>query len=270
MAMKDALRELCARAETPLLAQHRVREYLQARILQSLAQAGGMESLAFHGGTALRFLYDIPRYSEDLDFALERTRERYDFRALLLQIREDFAKDDVAVAIKVSDRSVVHKAFVRFQGLLYELSLSPHKTQVLAVKLEVDTNPPSGAKLATTTLTKYVPLTFQHHDRASLFAGKLHAVLQRPYPKGRDIFDLWWYLTQPDWPEPNLAQLNAALTQSDWPGPEITSDNWRGFAHRRVSELNWQENVIRDLRAFIIDPEVLGRLQKDALLALLM
>ena len=267
--MKEDLQALCANAETPLLAQHRVREYVQARILQSIERAGGMESLALHGGTALRFLYDIPRYSEDLDFALERARDRYDFRALLLQIREDFAKEGAPVEIKVNDRGVVHKAFVRFRGLLYELGLSPHPTQVLAVKLEVDTNPPSGAGLATTTLTRYVSQRLQHHDRASLFAGKIHAVLQRSYPKGRDIFDLWWYLTQPDWPDPNLTQLNAALAQSGWSGPELTPDNWREFVRKRVADLDWEENVIRDLRAFIIDPGVLNRLQKNVLLVLL-
>lgn len=156
------------------------------------------------------------------------------------------------------------------RGLLYELWLSPHPTQVLAIKLEVDTNPPSGARLATTRLTRHVPLTLQNHDRTSLFAGKLHAVLQRASPKGRDIFDLWWYLTQPDRTEPNLEQLNAALAQSGWEGPELTPDNWRGLVRQRMSELDWQENVIRDLRAFIIGSDVLNRLQKDKLLALLM
>ena len=267
--MKEDLRALCDGAETPLLAQHRVREYVQARILQSLDRAGGMESLAFHGGTALRFLYGIPRYSEDLDFALERGREKYDFRALLLRIRDDFEQADVTAEIKVSDKGVVHKAFVRFRGLPYELGLSPHKTQVLAVKLEVDTNPPAGAGLAKTSLTRYVPLTLQHHDRATLFSGKLHAVLQRAYPKGRDMFDLWWYLTQPDWPEPNLAHLNAALAQSGWPGPELTPENWRDPVRQRVVALDWEENVMRDLRAFIIDPASLAGLNKAALLDLL-
>ena len=267
--MKDELRALCAKAETPLLAQHRVREYVQARILQSLDRAGGMESLAFHGGTALRFLYDIPRYSEDLDFALERGREQYDFRTLLVQIRDDFEQANVTVELKVSDKGVVHKAFVRFRGLPYQLGLSPHKTQVLAVKLEVDTNPPAGAGLMKTSLTRYVPLTLQHHDRATLFSGKLHAVLQRAYLKGRDIFDLWWYLTQSDWPEPNLAHLNAALAQSGWQGPELTPQNWRGLVRQRVAELDWRENVIRDLEAFIIEPTFLAGLNKAVLMDLL-
>jgi len=37
---------------------------------------------------------------------------------------------------------------------------------------------------------RHVLLQLHHHDRASLLAGKLHAVLQRPYTKGRDFFDL--------------------------------------------------------------------------------
>jgi predicted nucleotidyltransferase component of viral defense system len=64
------------------LAIHTVREYLQARILQSLQRAGAMQTLAFHGGTSLRFLYDIPRYSEDLDFALELHPQTYDWGKL--------------------------------------------------------------------------------------------------------------------------------------------------------------------------------------------
>lgn len=72
--MKAYLRTLITSAQTNLEAIHLVREYLQARSLQSLQRAGAMQTLAFHGGTSLRFLYDIPRYSEDLDFALEPLR----------------------------------------------------------------------------------------------------------------------------------------------------------------------------------------------------
>jgi predicted nucleotidyltransferase component of viral defense system len=177
--MKAYLRNLCVNADTPLIAQHLVREYLQARILQSLQRVGAMQSIAFHGGTALRFLYEIPRYSEDLDFTLERAVTSYDFRKYLHQIEQDFTPEAYALDFKVSDKGIVQKAFVRFRGLLYELGLSAHKSEVLAVKLEIDTNPPAGAILAATPLKRYVALNLQHHDRASLFAGKLHAVLQR-------------------------------------------------------------------------------------------
>ena len=70
--MKEYLLTLVSAATSPIEKKNLAREYLQALILQSLQRAGAMTALAFHGGTALRFLYSLPRYSEDLDFALER------------------------------------------------------------------------------------------------------------------------------------------------------------------------------------------------------
>ena len=91
--MKDYLATLVRDAPTPAHGRNVAREYLQARILGGLQRAGAMIPLAFHGGTALRFLYAAPRYSEDLDLALERDQERYDFRAYLRAIESDDHRD---------------------------------------------------------------------------------------------------------------------------------------------------------------------------------
>ena len=248
--MKEYLAELVQKASTPAQAHNVAREYLQARILGMLQRAGAMIPLAFHGGTALRFLYSIPRYSEDLDFALERSRDHYDFRSYLRVIQAEFKAEGYDVSIKVSDQKTVHSAFVRFPGLPYELGLSPHRSEVLAVKIEVDTNPPVGAVLTTTVIRRHVILQLQHHDRASLFAGKMHAVLQRPYIKGRDLYDLLWYLSDPDWPPPNLTMLNNALQQTDWTGPRLTTENWRLTLRDRLLQLNW-DRVLDDVRPLL-------------------
>ncbi len=129
--MKDYLAELARSSPTPLQARNTVREYLQARLLGALQRAGAMIPLAFHGGTALRFLYATARYSEDLDFALEREKERYDFRAYLRAIQRKLTAEGNAIEIKVSDQKTVHSAFVRFPGLLYELALCSHRSEVL-------------------------------------------------------------------------------------------------------------------------------------------
>lgn len=218
-----------------------------------------MIPLAFHGGTALRFLFGSARYSEDLDFALERATGEYNFRAYLQAIRSTFAAEGYQVELKVSDQKTVHSAFVRFRGLLYELDLSPHRDEVLAVKIEVDTNPPAGAGLATTIVRRHEILQLQHHDRASLLAGKLHAILQRPYTKGRDIYDLLWYLSDPAWPAPNLTLLNNALQQTGWRAEPLTEDNWREMVQSRLETVNW-EQVVADVRPFLeptVDPAVL-------------
>jgi hypothetical protein len=132
---------------------------------------------------------------------------------------------------------------------------------VLAVKVEVDTRPPAGADLATTVIRRHVLLHLQHHDRATLLAGKLHALLQRDYVKGRDLYDLVWYLSDPDWPPPNLTLLNNALQQTGWTGALLTRANWRAVVREHVAGLDWAR-VVADVRPFLerkADIELLTR-----------
>lgn len=209
-----------------------------------------MVPLAFQGGTALRFLYSIRRYSEDLDFALERSDRGYDFQAYLRAIRSDLTQEGYQVEIKASEQRVVHSAFVRFPGLLHELGLSPHPNEILSIKIEVDTNPPAGAVLETTLVRRHATLRLQHHDPASLLAGKLHAILQRPYPKGRDLYDLVWYLSDRSWPAPNLVLLNNALRQTGWAGSPLTEVNWRAVVRERLEGIDWAR-IAADVRPFL-------------------
>lgn len=259
--MKDYLAELVRSSSTPAHARNATREYLQARILGALQRAGAMIPLAFHGGTALRFLYATARYSEDLDFALEKDQSRYDFRTYLQVIQRELEAEGYAIDLKVNDKKTVHSAFVRFVGLLRELGLSPLKSEVLAIKIEVDTNPPAGATLTTTTVRRHIPLQIQHHDRASLLAGKLHAILQRSYVKGRDLYDLMWYLSDPDWSPPNVTMLNNALHQTNWTGAPLTQNTWREAVRARLETMDWKR-IIDDVRPFLetsADPNLLTR-----------
>jgi predicted nucleotidyltransferase component of viral defense system len=258
--MKDYLAEQLRTLPNSLHARNLAREYLQARILGCLQRIGAMVPLAFHGGTALRFLYATPRYSEDLDFTLEQPAQ-YDFRAYLRAIRSELQTEGYTVELKVNDQKVVHSAFIRFKGLLYELGVSPHQNEILSIKLEVDTNPPVGAVVTTSVIRRFVTLQLQHHDRASLLAGKLHAILQRSYTKGRDIYDLLWYLSDPDWPKPNFALLNSALQQTDWSGDKLDEGNWRQILGDRLQTLPW-DRIVSDVRPFLeadSDTELLTR-----------
>ena len=248
--MKAYIEHILRDETDPVTRRNMVREYLQARILECLQRAGAMVPLAFHGGTALRFLYAIPRYSEDLDFALEKPGTSYDFRAYLRAIQEQFVKEGYEVGIKLNDNKTVNAAFVRLNHLLYEFGLSPQRDEVLTVKIEVDTNPPAGAELDTTLVRRHVTLRLQHHDRASLLAGKLHAVFQRRYAKGRDLFDLMWYLSDPGWPNPNLMLLQNALRQTGWDGPVPNENNWRDILGERLGKIDWKRGVT-DVKPFL-------------------
>ncbi|MFY9825418.1 MAG: nucleotidyl transferase AbiEii/AbiGii toxin family protein [Thermoanaerobaculia bacterium] len=266
--MKEDLKGQLQTFRTPTEGRNRAREYLQARLLSSLQRAGAMIPLAFQGGTALRFLYSIRRYSEDLDFALERPDRGYDFDSYLRAIRSDFQREGYTIEIKANTQKVVHSAFVRFPGLLFELGLSPHPNEILAVKVEVDTNPPPGAGLATTIVRRHATLHLQHHDPASLLAGKLHAVLQRTYPKGRDFYDLLWYLSDPAWPAPNLVLLNNALRQTGWSGSEISAESWRTPVLDRIQNADWSR-IVADVQPFLDDPSEIDLLTRENLAQLI-
>ena len=266
--MKEHLIDLVSRVPGGVMARNLAREYLQARLLAALQRCGAMMPLAFHGGTALRFLYGHARYSEDLDFSLERDARGYDLRRYLQSIRSELEPEGYAVDLKLNDRKTVQNAFVRFPGLLYELTLSTQPGELLSIKIEVDTNPPAGAVLETSVVRRHFILHLQHHDRASLLAGKLHALLQRPYPKGRDLYDLLWYLGDRDWPAPNLTLLNHALAQTGWAGGVVSESDWRVHILTRLKGLDWAR-MRADVRPFIepsFDLELLNYANLETLL----
>jgi len=266
--MKDFLARLIEESASPLKARNVMREYLQARTLACLQREGAMVPLAFHGGTALRFLYALPRHSEDLDFALEGNPAAYNLEGYVQAIDAEFHREGYELETKRTDDRVVQNVWIRFRGLLYEMGLSGQRDEVFSLKLEVDTNPPEGTQLETTVVRRHVTLQLHHHNRPSLLAGKIHAILQRSFIKGRDLYDLLWYLSDPDWPDPNLTLLNNALSQTGWQGPIITKTNWRDILRQRVEELEWR-NVRADVAPFLERAEEMDLLTRENLIRVL-
>lgn len=265
--MKEHLKAL-ASALPPQPARNLAREYLQSRILAAMQGAGAMNALAFQGGTCLRFLFSLPRYSEDLDFAVEGERRHYSLPRYLQAVRATLAREDYRVELRVREHRAVHSGWVRFPGLLHELGIAPLPAQALAIKIEVDTQPPPGAGTEVRLVRRHVTLRLFHHDRASLLAGKLHAVLQRGYTKGRDLYDLIWYLSDPDWPAPNLPMLNAALEQSGWRGEPMAEDSWRPTLREHLGTLDWQSGA-NDVRPFLENPDDAALVDANTALRLL-
>jgi len=92
-----------------------------------------------------------------------------------------------------------------------------------------------------------------------LFAGKLHAILCHPYAKGRDWFDLAWYLTAERGLEPNLALLANALRQTR---TSVGAAKWRQAVRARLRSLAWSE-VAADVRGFLDRPEDLDQIRPE-------
>ncbi len=87
---------------------------------------------------------------------------------------------------------------------------------------------------------RFVLIRLYHHDRASLLAGKIAAVLMRQYTKGRDLYDLMWYLSDRSWPSPNLVMLRNAAEQGGWDDPDgLGTAGWRAAVLRRLGDVDW-------------------------------
>jgi predicted nucleotidyltransferase component of viral defense system len=266
--MKEYIKQIISEAADSLQAKNLVREYLQARILQFLQERGAFRDWIFHGGTALHFLYHLPRYSEDLDFALKLSDKSFDFKEIVSKIGLWFEAEAYQVNLKIGIDKTVKSVFISFPGLLYELGLSVRQAETFFVKIELDSNPPSGAKTETSVIRRHIILNILHYDKASLLSGKLHALLTRPYIKGRDLYDIFWYLSDLSWPKPNIKFLKSALIQTGWDGPEVSQKNWPLILAEKLDAIDWRR-VVEDVRPFLEKASEIKMMTKENVLKLL-
>src|SRR3989338_85113 len=185
------------------------REFLQILILKILADRLAFKHLAFVGGTALRILFDLRRFSEDLDFSITR-KKGYSFHKLSQDLQYQLKKYGLDVDLEENEQKTVESIMLRFKDILSSLGLSPLKSQKLSIRLEIDTNPPAVWKTDISLINKIYTFTVVHYDIPSLYASKLCACFFRKYVKGRDFYDLVWYLGKKVMP--NFRLLNNAIS----------------------------------------------------------
>jgi predicted nucleotidyltransferase component of viral defense system len=239
--------------------EHAIREITQEVVLAALGRTEYFKYALFQGGTCLRIFYGLNRFSEDLDFILKEADRDFQLQPHLQAVSDELKAYgyDVEIADRSSASVAVRKAFLKDDSLGKVLQLKyadrSGPARKIRVKLEVDTNPPSGSGME----IKYVDFPFVSavavQDKPSLFAGKLHALLCREYAKGRDWYDFLWYTSQNVWI--NYAFLSSALSQQGpWSRQDIHVDLHWCLAHleEKINSIDWaqaREDVRRFLKA---------------------
>ena len=249
--MKARALELARDVDDPVMRLNVLREYTQASVLRSLHESQAFQALSFVGGTALRFLYDLQRFSEDLDFSVENPRA-YEPAPWLARLERDLTLAGFEVTVTWTDRKTVHVGWVRIAGLLQEARLAPLPEQKLSVKIEIDTLPPKGAATENRVVNRHFLVAFRHHDLPSLMAGKVHALVARSYPKGRDWYDLLWYRSRSPRIEPNLQLLQAALDQTEGVGRH-EARRWQDVVRAQLAGLD-VARLRQDVAPFLQQP----------------
>jgi predicted nucleotidyltransferase component of viral defense system len=243
-------------AANALEEEQATKEILQEVALYLLWRGGFFEHAAFQGGTSLRILHKLPRFSEDLDFILLRSSAAFEwarFLEPLIDGLQGFGLQSTVLDKSKMDQNV-RKPVLENDSISQQLNLRfPRASNgaTIKIKLEIDIHPPAHSTFAYTYLNFPADFEVCHQDLQSNFALKIHALLCRPYVKGRDWYDFNWYLKQGV--RPNLPHLQAALNQlGPWKGtnPQVSEPWLVERLNEKIAAIDWKA-AAQDVERFL-------------------
>lgn len=240
-----------------------IKEITQEIILYALSKTSFFNHAHFCGGTALRIIHGLNRFSEDLDFTTNTVEPKFQFNDYMDEVLLTLKQYGLDMKVKqANDDNFVKARELKEDSDKWTLSFpSNRQLKKVLIKLEIDTNPPAGAIEAKANLD--FPLLHQVKigSMETLFSGKVHALLCRSFVKGRDWYDLLWYIKKKS--NINYELLQSALFQmGPYKGQDLNVVD-RDFVVRELStkirSLDWKE-VKKDVERFL-KPEELDTLK---------
>ncbi|MFH0730173.1 MAG: nucleotidyl transferase AbiEii/AbiGii toxin family protein [Pseudomonadota bacterium] len=197
---------------TPAYTEIRVRqsELLQLLLLDSLYGHSGSQHIIFQGGTALRWAYGGPRFSEDLDFVTRLSPDKIQSflkpvitkasRACIAQFGAGQSKQQIkgnrATAVKTL---FIYRPASQRERIAVKLefeSLQPDQTPGFQKYVFRDLPQVSRLMASGHLYLPYSSTIILVETLEEILTDKIRALYERPYLKGRDIFDLWWIVSQ--------------------------------------------------------------------------
>ena len=179
------------------------KEYLQILVLDFIYSNPKYKELVFYGGSCLAHCFGLPRLSEDLDFVDLKKKIN------LSQLGKDLVIYFKNFDLKMIPAIQKFRLYLKFP-LLRELGLSgEHETDLLFLKIEIFKNFAfkKGFKIEMIPFFKFnQSILVRSFDLPTLMSTKIRAILYRKFEKtdkkgktlirvkGRDYFDLMWYL----------------------------------------------------------------------------
>ena len=217
------------------------REYLQVLTLKALYNLSGAKKLLFLGGTALRLGYDLPRFSEDLDFDAKQLSPG-DWKALLGETAHALSRQGFSIELKTGEKGGLLTGDLRCKGFLQAYNLSGDVGEKLRIKLE--TNRPDYPLTAEPRVVsgygEMFPVPFA--ARGMMFAEKILALLNREM--GRDVYDIFFMSGKKWLPDARILSVKKAGN----PAETILSR----VAAWEPAELS---GMARRLEPFLFEPE---------------
>lgn len=253
-----------------------IKEIIQEIVLCGLARGNFFKEAAFYGGTALRIFYGLDRFSEDLDFSLIEPNREFDLTKYFTFIEKEANAYGLNLTIIEKEKSIdsnITSAFLKGDTKEHILLFFPedkgimkyNKMGDIKIKFEIDINPPKGATYEYKTKLLPSPHQIRMYDEASLFAGKIHAILCRNWKnrfKGRDLYDYVFYLSRNT--KVNLNHLKEKLLESKYIDKDfdLNNNSLKELLFKRFDKINFEE-AKEDVKNFITNSDELKLWNKD-------
>ncbi len=259
--MSGAIDSLLAKYQpkTPLEIENALKEIIQEITLAGLARGKFFDKAAFYGGTALRIFYGLPRFSEDLDFTLLAKQSDFSLKTYFSAVANTLESFGLEVDIEEVDKiksTNVESAFLKANTKMHFLRIEAgqkfaekiQNNKELSIKFEVDITPPLGFETEVKVLFPPITASIRVLKPSYLFSGKMHIILFRKWKqriKGRDFYDLLWYLGQ-NIPV-KLAYLEAKMREGKrWPAnKKMTREDLLHLLEARIKSIDFQ-NAAQD------------------------
>lgn len=267
--MHEAINQMLKRYKCSTGADYRnaLKEIIQELALFGLWRHKFFEHAAFYGGTALRILYGLNRFSEDLDFSLLHPDNTFSLGVYEKGIRSELEALGFTLEVEVKQKNIetaIQSAFLKGNTLehLLKVGMPPqfskqfHPEEKVKIKFEIDIDPPPLFQTEVIPLFLPVPFSIRSYRMPDMFAGKISALLFRQWQKrikGRDWYDFLWFIGK-NIPV-NLEHLKARMEQiKQAPSKEeLSLKDIKELIHHRIDHLDL-ELAKQDVSSFISDP----------------
>lgn len=273
-AIKTMLAKYQCHAEQDYI--NALKEIFQEIALLGLWRAKFYEKAAFYGGSALRILYGLDRFSEDLDFTLLKKDKHFSLSSYNRAISEELKSFGFEVTVETKNKkieSAIESAFIKAESKKQLIVIETpadilthfHSMHTIKIKMEVDTDPPEKFNTDVKNILQPLPFSIKTLTQPDLFAGKIHALLCRPWQtrvKGRDWYDFVWYIARAI--PVNLVHLRERLIQTKaWnKNTKLTGQDLIALLTKKITETDF-ENAKKDVIYFLNDKDAVNLWSKE-------
>lgn len=234
-----------------------IREYLQSKFIAHLYSQPKSNKLSFIGGTGLRLLRNLNRFSEDLDFDNLGLSD-LEIKSLIDEVVRKFKAESIEVEMKSTIREFKNYYEFKFPNLLIDLGITTDPREKLMIKVDYS-DTWKAQKPEIILLNKYgFTENIVTNPLNQVLVQKLSAYLNRKMTQPRDLYDIVWLYSKGARIDQDFANANGlnnlienALAKCKKEGVSATFKNKLQpflFNEEDVNRLNLFESTLVDLK----------------------